>query len=278
MCNRHFLKLSLILVIVLMSKGIFAGVPTIINYQGRLTDTDGIPVDTAVSMTFSIYDDSLGTNDVWTEFHKTVNVSSGLFNIILGSINPISGVFSSPDRYLGIKVGSDQEITPLTRITSVAYSHKSFSADTSGFSAFSDQANFALNSDMVDGIEAVDLEESEEIVNAVASYSDSLFMSQFQNLFIYDHHFPNIGTYSLFTAPPEKSIYITGIYCTGLYGNWSAIFSIDGTGGIRISGSADVTNSWICCGGAPIQVLPGHQVSVNNVSTQLYITITGYEL
>ncbi len=64
-------------------------IPPRINYQGQLTNENGDPIDNAsVTMQFSLYDAATGGTKQWpagTENH-TVNVSDGLFNVILGSI------------------------------------------------------------------------------------------------------------------------------------------------------------------------------------------------
>ena len=79
----------LVLSIVLVSTAALADVPGLINYQGTLTDGDGVALDTTVSMTFSIYTDSAGGSQVWTETQLAVAVGSGMFNVLLGSINSI---------------------------------------------------------------------------------------------------------------------------------------------------------------------------------------------
>ncbi len=107
-----------------------AGVPQMINYQGRLTDSTGSPLDTNVAMTFRIYRSFTGGDSVWSETHASVAVQSGLFNVILGSTNPISDtVFNDTVRYLGITVGSDQELTQRTRLVSVSYSQRVSTVD-----------------------------------------------------------------------------------------------------------------------------------------------------
>ena len=122
------MKRSLILItfaaIMLFSTIALADVPEMINYQGRLTDTGGDPVNGTVSITFTIYDDSTGGTAWWTETHATVQVTDGLFNVILGSTEPlVDTVFADPERYLGIAVDGDPEIDPRTRLVSVPYSH-----------------------------------------------------------------------------------------------------------------------------------------------------------
>ena len=90
-----------------------AQVPQLINYQGKLTKASGAPLDTTISMVFSIYADSAGTILKWTETQGAVVVEKGIFNVLLGNVNPIPDtVFDGNTRYLGVKVGGDPEITP----------------------------------------------------------------------------------------------------------------------------------------------------------------------
>ena len=96
------------------------GVPEMINYQGVLTDSDGSPQDTTVSMTFAVYDSETGGTSLWSETHGSVTVNGGLFNVLL-SIP--STVFEDADRWLGLTVGDDPEMTPRHRMASVPYAY-----------------------------------------------------------------------------------------------------------------------------------------------------------
>ncbi len=109
-----------------------ADVPQMINYQGHLTSSSGDPLDTTVSMEFAIYDDSAAGVVVWTEAHPSVTVQGGTFSVILGTMAPIvDGVFSRPERWLGITVGGDPELVPRTRLVSVGYAHRVSTVDGS---------------------------------------------------------------------------------------------------------------------------------------------------
>jgi hypothetical protein len=115
-----------------------ADVPKLINYQGRLTNNLGEPLDTTVSIEFTIYDDSTGGTVKWMETHTLVSVTEGLFNVILGTNVPIDdNVFNSIDRYLGIQVGADPEIEPRKRLISVPYAYHSLRSDSTGHVASS---------------------------------------------------------------------------------------------------------------------------------------------
>ncbi len=65
-------------------------IPTMINYQGYLTDASGNPINGTVGMTFSIYTTASGGSALWTETQSSVSVTDGLFNVLLGSVNPIN--------------------------------------------------------------------------------------------------------------------------------------------------------------------------------------------
>jgi hypothetical protein len=78
-----------------------------------------------VSIVFTIYDAATDGNSKWTETQSSIVVTEGLFNILLGSTNPIPDtVFNEPNRYLGITVDADPELVPRSQITSVAYAKR----------------------------------------------------------------------------------------------------------------------------------------------------------
>jgi microcystin-dependent protein len=106
----------------------YAGVPPMINYQGALTDKDGVSVANGnYDMEFKIYDVPSGGAALWSEkwdvATSQVPVVGGIFNTMLGFQSPIpTGLFAKyPETYLGIKVGTDSEMLPRQQITSVGY-------------------------------------------------------------------------------------------------------------------------------------------------------------
>lgn len=108
-----------------------AEIPSMINFQGRLTRDDGSPLDTTVTIWFYIYDAETGGSLKWTETHPGVTVTNGLFNIMLGSINQLpNGIFGGPDRWLAIQLDGQSEGDPRTRLTSVGYAYHSSRSDT----------------------------------------------------------------------------------------------------------------------------------------------------
>ena len=96
-------------------------VPHTMNYQGILTDNSGtIVTDGSYNLTFKLYDVQSSGNALWTET-QSVNVSSGIFNVILGSTNSLNLPFDKP-YYVGVTVGTGIELTPRIQLTSVSYS------------------------------------------------------------------------------------------------------------------------------------------------------------
>jgi len=113
-----------------------ASVPQQINYQGRLADSSGNPLNDQVDIRFCLYGASTGGSTLWCETYATVNgtaisVTDGVFSVQLGSITPMQGtVFDTEELYLGVKVNNDQEMTPRRPITSVGYAYRAADADT----------------------------------------------------------------------------------------------------------------------------------------------------
>lgn len=112
----------------------FAAVPSLINYQGKLTTPQGALIDSTLPITFTIYEDSVGVDSLWSETQDSVVVRNGIFSVLLGSTNEIpDSVFDGTVRYLGIKLGDDSEMTPRGVIVSVGYAYKAEYADTAKY-------------------------------------------------------------------------------------------------------------------------------------------------
>ena len=94
-----------------------------LSYQGYLTDASDEPLTGDVDITFRLYDAPSGGAALWTEAHTNANavpVDDGLFNVMLGSLTPISStVWSSGASYLGVQVGDDAEMSPREAIGNV---------------------------------------------------------------------------------------------------------------------------------------------------------------
>lgn len=98
-----------------------AEAPTVIIYQGRLTDDAGAPINATLPMTFALYAVPDGGTAAWVEAHPAITVTDGLFTAHLGEIVPLSSAVMNDNSYLGLTVGSDSEMRPRQRLGSVPY-------------------------------------------------------------------------------------------------------------------------------------------------------------
>jgi hypothetical protein len=97
-----------------------------IAYQGRLADANGSPLTGTYNMIFRLYDAASGGTPLWEEQwtgSNGVRVSDGLFNVMLGSLTPIpqSVITGHDSLFLGITVGTDDEMTPRVQLGSVPF-------------------------------------------------------------------------------------------------------------------------------------------------------------
>ncbi len=94
-------------------------IPPLVNYQGRLANSDGTPFPTAdYELRFSIYENHTNVNSVWGPqvFDGAPNaghgprlpVVQGYFNVVLGPVDtqgrPILGAFASGSRFVEVTV------------------------------------------------------------------------------------------------------------------------------------------------------------------------------
>lgn len=108
-----------------------AAVPHLINYQGRLTDASGAPLNGAYDLTSHIYSVEAGGSPLWVEKQSGVVIQKGLFNVQLGSGigTPLNLPFDQ-QYYLSIQVNTDPEMNPRQKLTSVGYAIRAEKADS----------------------------------------------------------------------------------------------------------------------------------------------------
>jgi hypothetical protein len=128
-----FSFLSMVLLVISASWS-QASVPSLINYQGKLTAGDGSCINDTVRMTFSIYPDTLGSGAEWSETQTQVVIKDGVFSVLLGIVDSIpASVFGGSVKFLGVQVESDPEMTPLRPIVSSGYAFRSQASDTAEY-------------------------------------------------------------------------------------------------------------------------------------------------
>jgi len=137
------MRRSMLFVLVLVAVGLFASeIPKLMNYQGKLTNVDGIGINGIHNMTFSIYGDSIAGAALWSEEHTGVQIEHGLFSVIIGSTIPMNLPFDK-QYYLQISIG-DTIIVPRMQFTSSPYAIRASVAD-----ALSDSFGFYQNGENI---------------------------------------------------------------------------------------------------------------------------------
>jgi hypothetical protein len=151
------------LTVFFLSTYLFAQVPSMINYQGHLTDNTGEAINGDRNLQFAIFNSSDGGTSLWNEIHNGISVSNGLFTVLLGSISTIDqNLFNTYDElYLEIIVNGET-LSPRFRFTSSAF------AFISSYSTVADSARIAAGARPA-GAAAGDLSGSypSPVVNAI---------------------------------------------------------------------------------------------------------------
>ncbi len=121
-----------------------SSVPPLINYQGRITDTDSNPVTGTKKLTINIYNAVNGGSLLWgPQVFPAVPVISGYFNVILGPVETDGSGVALPagdsitdafiggiNCYLEVQVDTDPVVVPRQRILSAPFAIKSDDALT----------------------------------------------------------------------------------------------------------------------------------------------------
>ena len=111
-------------------------VPALMNFQGQVLAADGTPLPTGdYDLTFQIFDAAEGGAVIWgpqildgaggVGHGLRIPVVQGYFNVMLGPLDvssrPLSGAFQGATRFLEIKVGTNNPISPRQQILSAPY-------------------------------------------------------------------------------------------------------------------------------------------------------------
>ncbi len=95
-----------------------ADVPHLVRYQGQAVDSQGVPLEGPYTLTFRLYDAETAGTKVWEETQTNVPLDKGRFSVLLGQVTPLTLDWSKP-LWLSVQVGTDPELAPRQRITSV---------------------------------------------------------------------------------------------------------------------------------------------------------------
>jgi microcystin-dependent protein len=123
--NKHSKASAAVLLASLLALGASAqSVPSLINYQGRLTDQTGAPLAAGLyGIQFKLWDDPLAGNLIWGQQQTVTLQSNGVFNVILGSpggspipnatpaVNNLAYAFGGSNCFLGVTVVVSNEVS-----------------------------------------------------------------------------------------------------------------------------------------------------------------------
>jgi len=173
-----------------------AQIPKLINYQGKLTDANSLPVNGTRSITFSIYESASGGSALWSETHTSATVTNGIFSILLGSVTDLGNLEFDKPYYLGITIGSGTEMTPRKQIVSTAYAMRA------------ENANHAQSADSLNGKSA------DEILKNISSVtSGCLWILACEFSSVNPNQDYNLERYTLFGENPgEEMVFNTQIH------------------------------------------------------------------
>lgn len=127
--NRSFIAAIVFLLLLVNSSG--GQIPPLMNYQGRLLDSTGVPVSDGVySLHFAIYDAPINGTQLWSSIGATpIAIQNGLFSAIIGGTHPLpDSLVNYNQLWLGVTVDLDTELQPRTPLLSTIYAFKSLSA------------------------------------------------------------------------------------------------------------------------------------------------------
>src|SRR5436190_4421711 len=89
----------------------------VLNYQGVLRSSIG-PAEGMHSITIRLYDREDAASPIWEDVFNVPVDRNGIFSIELGSQKPLpDAAMMSKAPWLGMSIGSEQELRPLSRLT-----------------------------------------------------------------------------------------------------------------------------------------------------------------
>ena len=197
-------------------------VPALLNYQGYLAMADSGAVNESLEMTFRLFDSETKGAELWAETHPSVEVQSGLFQALLGSVTAFpSGLFDGSELWLQTEVGTEV-LSPRKPMVSVAYSRMAEEAD---HATTADQAYNAAEAQHADSSDWAN--RAGHAVHAdTAAYSPSTNPWTVSG----DDVYRATGKVGIGTTTPSQPLDVDGaVNATTFYGDGSNLTGISGT-------------------------------------------------
>ena len=238
-------------------------IPKTLNIQGKLTDSSGTALTGNYNFSFKIYNVSSEGTALWEE-NQTLAVQDGIYDAVLGSSIALTLDFDR-QYYLGVQIGTDDEMAPRLNLTSSPYSYRASYAENISLYAtgglIMDSNGLSLNrscdSNQIlkwDGSAWVCAEDS-----GVGSESDTLATVTGRG---------NTTTQNITLG--DKLTFSFGEFIDNLVDGWLRV-----TGNLNITGDLKVIGN--ITGGSPVKIKGGLRVLNDSGTTQLYVNeTTGY--
>jgi hypothetical protein len=214
--------------LIILCSAASADVPRLINYQGRLTDADGVPVpDGNYSLTFRIFAACDAASSIWSEEELLVEVTDGLFSVVLGEVIHFpEALADTPDLCLEIQVGTAEPMAPRTQLVSHLFAFRSETSD----SALVIADNCVTSSKIDDGtISFQDIAQNGASPNQIMKWDGSAWVAS-DDMGGGAEGWADDGTLVRLTTPEDS----VGI------GTSTPIEKLDVTGNIHVTGKAAI--------------------------------------
>ena len=134
------------LVAMLAAGSICAAAPNLVNYQGRLMDSGGAPVNGSVPVTLRVYSQDAGGSLLWSQAVGSVAVTNGLYSFQFGDGN-LAAALTNAACWLELQVDGET-LAPRQQLVSVPFAFKAQSAETA---TTAQQANSATDAQTLAG-------------------------------------------------------------------------------------------------------------------------------
>ena len=118
------ITILLLLLVCMVATPVFSEIPQVINYQGKVTDTGGVPIaDGIYPMRFFIYTSESGGSFIWDSGARLIAVQGGIFSVTLGeSPQPAINLAFDQDYWLETVIAGDIQ-SPRGRLGSAGYAY-----------------------------------------------------------------------------------------------------------------------------------------------------------
>lgn len=124
--KRGLIGLFFAVVILFLVGGVFA-IPQTFSVHGKLSNSSGV-LEGTYEMNFSIYEAYSGGSALWTSLRNVTTDSDGIYDVVLAGVDlDFSGQY-----YLGVKVESDDEMTPRINLSSSPYAFRAENVSVAG--------------------------------------------------------------------------------------------------------------------------------------------------